>query len=178
MPSVCIAVLLTACASAPPPQPATSARGAAKAQAILAPASGSRVSGTVEFRAIGDGVHLRGSVGGLARYGQHAIHVHETGDCSAADAAGAGGHFNPTGQPHGRAGHGPHHAGDMDNLAADGDGVARVDLRLHGVSLGTGAASDIAGRALIVHAQADDYTSQPTGNAGARIACAVIRLMP
>ena len=77
--------------------------------------------------------------------------MHEKGDCSAVDASSAGGHFNPAANVHGRAGSGAHHAGDMDNLVADGEGVARVDIHLQGVTLGGGAANDIAGRALVVH---------------------------
>ncbi len=102
--------------------------------------------------------------------------MHEKGDCSAVDASSAGGHFNPAAQPHGRAGGGAHHAGDMDNLQANAEGVVHVDVRLRGVTLGGGAANDIAGRALVVHANADDYHSQPAGNAGARVACGVIRV--
>ena len=79
-------------------------------------------------------------------------------------------------QPHGRAGQGAHHAGDADNLVADAKGVARVDAHLGGLSLGNGAANDVAGRAVIVHAAADDYSSQPAGNAGARVACGVIQV--
>ena len=123
---------------------------------------------------MGDGVHITGELGGLPAGGRHGFHIHEKGDCSAADASSAGGHFNPTAQPHGRAGQGAHHAGDADNLVADGKGVARVNVHQSRVTLGGGAANDIAGRAVIVHAQADDYSTQPTGNAGGRIACGVI----
>ena len=70
---------------------------------------------------------------------------------------------------------GAHHAGDMDNIVANAEGVVNVDVHVNGVTLGGGAANDIAGRALVVHAAPDDYTSQPAGNAGARVACGVIR---
>lgn len=175
------AAFLAACASAPPPAvpAAASARAAGavrEAVANLAAASGSLVSGRVVLVPMGDGVHLRGEIGGLSPGSQHGFHIHETGDCSAADASSAGGHFNPTGQPHGRAGQGAHHAGDTDNLTADASGVARVDAHVSGVSLGDGGPNDIAGRALIVHAAPDDYRSQPAGNAGARVACGVIRV--
>ena len=123
---------------------------------------------------MGDGVHITGEVGGLKPGDSRGFHIHEKGDCSAADATSAGGHFNPGAQPHGRAGQGAHHAGDADNLVADGKGVAKVNVHQSGVTLGGGAANDIAGRAVIVHAKADDYTSQPTGDAGGRIACGVI----
>ena len=92
-------------------------------------------------------------------------------------SANTRGHFNPGAQPHGRAGQGPHHAGDSDNIVADARGVARVNAHVRGVTLGGGAANDIAGRAIIVHAAADDYATQPTGNAGARVACGVITVV-
>ena len=150
---------------------------AKQASVKLAPASGSLVSGMLTLKPMGDGVHITGEIGGLTAGGTHGFHIHEKGDCSAADATSAGGHFNPGAQPHGRAGQGAHHAGDADNLVADGNGVARVDAHVRGVTLGGGAANDIAGRAVIVHAAADDYTTQPTGNAGARVACGVIRVV-
>ena len=170
---------LAACSSAPKtaaPAPKPAAQHALQRAVVnVAPASGSLVSGRLEIMAMADGVHLRGELGGLGRSGTHAIHVHERGDCSAADATSAGGHFNPAGAPHGRAGAGQHHAGDMDNLTADANGVARVDVHLAGVTLGGGAPNDILGRAVIVHAGPDDYTSQPAGNAGARVGCGVIK---
>jgi Cu-Zn family superoxide dismutase len=116
-------------------------------------------------------------VGGLAPNSAHGFHVHETGDCSAADASSAGGHFNPTGRPHGRMDHSAHHAGDIDNIVADANGVAHVNIHVPGLTLGGGAASDIAGRAIIVHADPDDYASQPSGNAGKRVACGIITIV-
>ncbi len=177
------ALALAACGGAPvkPPHPAPPPPAAGtvrQAEAALAPASASLVSGRVVFVAVPGGAHLTGTVGGLAPGGRFGFHVHEKGDCSAVDASSAGGHFNPTGAPHGRAEAGPHHAGDMDNLVADADGTANVDVHLAGVTLGGGAATDIVGRALIVHGGTDDYTSQPAGNAGARVACGVIRAAP
>lgn len=172
-----VAVALAACAPAPverdTPPPSVSA---ARATANLAPASASLVSGTLTLTTMGDGVHVGGELGGL-RPGAHGFHIHEHGDCSAADASSAGGHFNPTNMPHGRSGPGRHHLGDSDNILADADGVAIVDAHLHDVSLGTGAANDIAGRAVVVHADPDDYSSQPSGNAGARIACGVVTVI-
>jgi Cu-Zn family superoxide dismutase len=145
--------------------------------ANLASASGSLVSGRLQVMSMGSGVHIAGDVGGLAPGSAHGFHIHEKGDCSAADASSAGGHFNPLGAPHGRMETTPHHAGDMDNIVADGDGVARVNVHLHGVTLGGGAANDIAGKALVVHAAPDDYASQPSGNSGARVACGVIAVV-
>lgn len=178
-PACASGLLLAACASAPPPVQAPPTASAAQSGDVnLASASGSLVSGKVVLRAMGDGVHLTGTVGGLRAGSEHGIHVHERGDCSAADASSAGGHFNPQARAHGRAGSGTHHAGDMDNLRADRDGVAQVDIHLRGVTLGGGAGNDIAGRAVVVHQAADDYSSQPAGNSGARVACGVITTRP
>ncbi|TKS53179.1 superoxide dismutase family protein [Luteimonas yindakuii] len=144
------------------------------ATVVLAPTAGNDVSGNLRFTRSGDGVRVSGDVRGLPAGGEHGFHVHENGDCSAPDATSAGGHFNPASQPHGRVGQGDHHAGDSDNLSADDGGVARVDNALAGVTLGDGAATDIIGKAVIVHANPDDYATQPTGNAGDRLACGVI----
>ena len=173
-------VALAACSSTPstsPSAPPATTSTAQQADAVLASASGSRVSGRLSLVPMGDGVHIRGEVGGLVPNGQFGFHVHDKGDCSAVDATSAGGHFNPAASAHGRAGGHAHHAGDMDNLQANAEGVAHVDVHLRGVTLGGGAANDIAGRALVVHAGADDYHSQPAGNAGARVACGVITLV-
>lgn len=159
--------------SAAPASPAATAP-ARSATVNLAPASGSLVSGRLTAVPMAGGVHFTGEIGGLVRNATHAIHVHEKGDCSAADASSAGGHFNPTGQPHGRPDAGAHHAGDMPNITADANGVARVNLHVQGISLGGPAGTDILGRAVVVHAQADDYATQPSGNSGARIACGPI----
>ena len=170
---------LAACSSTPPAStPATPAATstAQQATAVLASASGSRVSGKLTLAPMGDGVHLSGEVGGLAPNGQFGFHVHEKGDCSAVDATSAGAHFNPAASAHGRANTAMHHAGDMDNIGSAGNGVAKVNVHLRGVTLGGGAANDIANRAVIVHAAPDDYQTQPTGNAGARLACGVIKV--
>jgi superoxide dismutase, Cu-Zn family len=181
-----ILATLAACSTTPVTSSATSTPRAADEPAVstasgatitLAPASGSLVSGKLAASPITGGVRITGEIGGLSRGSTHAIHIHEKGDCSAADATSAGGHFNPAQQAHGRAGSGPHHGGDMDNIVADANGVARVDVRALGVSLG-GGATDIGGRAVVVHAMPDDYRTQPTGNAGGRIACGVIQLVP
>ncbi len=180
--AIATALLVAACGSSPPPKPVApvappAVSTARMAEANLAPASASLVSGRLAVVPEAGGVHISGVIGGLPRGRQAAFHVHEKGDCSAMDASSAGGHFNPSAQPHGRAGAGAHHAGDMDNLQANGEGVVNVDVHLRGVTLGGGGANDIAGRALVVHAGADDYRSQPAGNAGARVACAVIRVV-
>jgi Cu-Zn family superoxide dismutase len=118
-------------------------------------------------------VKVSANVSGLKPGAQHGFHVHEKGDCSSGDGMSAGGHFNPAGKPHGPQS-GDHHAGDMPNLVADASGNASASFTIHGVSIGSGAA-DIVGKGLIVHRDPDDYKSQPVGNAGPRLACAVIR---
>ena len=162
-------------APAAAPTAQSAAQSTAKSATVnLASASGSLVSGKLTVVPMGNGVHLTGEVGGLSPGSTHAIHIHEKGDCSAADASSAGGHFNPAAQPHGKVGSGAHHGGDMDNLVANAEGVAQVNAHAEGVTLGGGAANDVAGKAVIVHAAADDYRTQPTGNAGGRVACGVI----
>jgi Cu-Zn family superoxide dismutase len=171
------ALTLAACASTPPATPAASSASSSTARmaiANLAPASGSLVSGKLMLMPMDNGVHVSGDIGGLAPGSSHGFHIHETGDCSAADASSAGGHFNPTASMHGKAEAGAHHAGDIDNIVADASGVAHVNAHVMGISLGGGAANDIAGRAFVVHAAADDYATQPSGNSGARIACGVV----
>ena len=168
------ALLLAGCASAPTSNPAAATGTLSSARVVLAPASGSMVSGTLSLMAMGGGVHVVGDIGSLPPNSSHGFHIHEKGDCSAADASSAGGHFNPTGDAHGRMSGPHHHAGDNDNLVADANGVAHVDTHFAGVVLGGGAANDILGKAFIVHANPDDYVSQPSGNAGGRIACGVI----
>ena len=174
------ALALAACSTVPATSPgapapvASRVSTASSATINLASASASLVSGRLIAMPMAGGVHLRGEIGGLAPNSTHAIHIHENGDCSAADASSAGGHFNPAATAHGKVGAGPHHGGDMDNIVANSQGVAQVDVHASGVTLGGGAANDVAGRAVVVHAAADDYTSQPAGNAGARLACGVI----
>ena len=145
----------------------------ASAVANLEPASGSKVSGTVTFTQDGDEVKVRANVTGLPPNSEHGFHIHDKGDCSSGDGMSTGGHFNPTGKPHGPQS-GEHHAGDMPSLRADANGNASATFELHGVSVG-GAAPDVIGHGLIVHKDLDDFKTQPTGNAGARIACGVIR---
>jgi Cu-Zn family superoxide dismutase len=174
------ALALAGCGGAPvkpTPSPITYASTAQEATAVLASASGSLVSGKLMLAPMGDGVHIHGEIGGLQPNGRFGFHVHENGDCSTVDASSAGGHFNPTGSPHGRAGAGEaHHAGDMDNITSDTEGVAQVNVHPLNVTLGGHAPNDIANRAIIVHADPDDYASQPAGNAGARVACGIIRI--
>lgn len=117
---------------------------------------------------------MTGTVTGLNANSEHGFHFHEHGDCSAPDASSAGDHFNPDGHAHGHPDTTERHAGAMRNLQADGSGRADVDMYVDLLTLGDGGKYDILGTALIVHADPDDYSSQPVGNAGARIACGVV----
>ena len=101
----------------------------------------------------------------------HGFHVHAVGNCASADFLSAGDHFNPTHKPHG-AQDKPHHAGDMPSLLADPAGKIDARFTLEGVTLG--GADGFVGHAVVLHASADNYDAQPSGNAGARIACGVI----
>jgi superoxide dismutase, Cu-Zn family len=143
------------------------------AVASLEPTNGNAVKGTVTFTQHGDQVRVSAQISGLRPDAENGFHVHEKGDCSSGDGMSAGGHFNPAGKPHGSLA-GDHHAGDMPNLKADSYGNAAATFEISGVSIGSGAA-DIVGKGLIVHRDPDDYKSQPAGNAGPRLACAVIR---
>ncbi len=147
--------------------------GAPSATAVLEPTRGNTAGGKVEFVQKGNKVFVTASVTGLTP-GPHGFHIHDKGDCSSADGTSAGGHFNPLGKPHGAASMPDHHAGDMPALLADGSGKATLSAELDVVTLGAGS-TDIVGRSVIVHKDADDYTTQPTGNSGARVACGVIR---
>jgi len=143
------------------------------ALAQLAPTKGNTTSGELRFTQMGDAVVLRGEVRGLKPNAEHGFHIHDKGDCSSGDGMSAGGHFNPAGTAHGAHDQAAHHAGDLPSLKADAQGVARIDVRLSGLSVGSGPA-DVVGRGLIVHRDADDFKTQPTGNSGPRLACAVI----
>jgi superoxide dismutase, Cu-Zn family len=146
--------------------------GGAKAVASLQPTHGNAAHGTVTFTQRGETVHVVAHVMGLKPGATHGFHVHEKGDCGSADGMSTGGHFNPDAHPHGPQS-AAHHAGDMPALVADAYGTADATFDLAGVSVG-GSAPDLTGKGLIVHRDPDDYTTQPTGNAGPRIACAVI----
>jgi Cu-Zn family superoxide dismutase len=142
-----------------------------KAVAVLQPTQGSVVKGSVSFFRAAGGMRVVARIEGLAP-GLHGFHIHEFGDCSAPDGASAGAHFNPGGAPHA----GPHdatrHAGDMGNVEADAKGIGVVDYVDSKASFE--GESSILGRGVIVHANADDLKTQPTGNAGGRLACGVI----
>jgi Cu-Zn family superoxide dismutase len=148
---------------------------AATAQADLKGASGSNVQGTLRFTAADGGVTITGELTGLPATTVHGFHIHETGDCSAPDAASAGGHFNPTGAPHGDPLSTATHLGDIPNVESNSEGRAVVDASVTNATLRDGGANDLVGKAVIVHAKPDDYKTQPSGDSGDRIACGVVQ---
>jgi len=145
------------------------------ARAVLNPTQGNKAAGELTLRSEGNSVRVSGQLTGLKPNAEHAIHIHEKGDCSAADASSAGGHFNPTNQPHDHPDGQAHHSGDMYNATADDKGNAQIDDRASNATLGDGAPTDVAGKSIVVHEKPDDYKTQPSGNSGKRIACGVIQ---
>lgn len=145
-----------------------------RATAALHPTKGNKALGEATFEQVGDKVHVTVFAQGLKPGQAHGLHIHEVGDCSSGDGMSAKGHFNPQGKPHGDPAAGDHHAGDLPALKAEKNGHANLDAVLEGVTVAPGPTS-IVGRGLIIHADPDDYKTQPTGNSGARIACGVIK---
>jgi superoxide dismutase, Cu-Zn family len=141
------------------------------AVAKMSPTQGNNARGEITFVQTPTGVHVTGSFTGIA-YGDHGFHIHEKGDCSAPDGASAGGHFNPMTMKHGARDAQERHAGDLGNLKADPYGMARLDITDDKLSLE--GPNSIIGKAVIIHEKADDFQTQPTGNAGGRISCGVI----
>ncbi|AMJ58401.1 MULTISPECIES: superoxide dismutase family protein [Stenotrophomonas] len=173
--------------SVPPPAATTPATDPAAppemakpiATAQLQPTKDSTVAGTISFSLVDGQLRASGDISGLKPDSEHGFHIHEKGDCSAPDGSSAGGHFNPGSSEHGSISTAMHHGGDMPNIKADAQGNAHIDGPVaSNVNVGVGDGFDIVGRGLIVHADPDDYKTQPTGNAGARLACAVITKVP
>lgn len=134
----------------------------------MAARSGSAVSGEIRFNERAGSLQVEAQLAWLSP-GQHGFHIHDVGDCSAADASSAKGHFNHSSKQHGHHDSDNHHDGDMPNLVANSQGDARWVGQVKGVSL-----KDIIGRSVVIHADPDDYESQPAGNSGKRVACAVV----
>lgn len=144
------------------------------ATAVLAPTSGSTAAGTVTFKELADGsVRVAVSLTGVPE-GVHGFHIHDKGDCGDNGNA-AGGHFNPHGTAHGAPAAEARHAGDFGNLTADPQGRIRAEFTTRSITVSPGTASAV-GRGVILHANPDDLQTQPTGNAGGRIACGVVTL--
>lgn len=162
-------ILLGGCESAPRTGPEE-----LRATAHLQPTKGNKALGEATFEQVGDRVRVIVFAQGLKPGQEHGFHIHEVGDCSAPDAMSAKGHFDPHGQPHGHPKSAQRHAGDLPALAAGKNGRARLDVEMDIITLRRGPAN-IIGRSLVIHADPDDYKTQPAGNSGARIACGVIR---
>jgi Cu-Zn family superoxide dismutase len=152
-------------------QNANSGKVVKKAVCIMNPTQGNHVTGTVTFTKVADGVKVVADIQGLTP-GKHGFHIHEFGDCSAPDGTSAGGHFNPDKHNHGAPMDMNRHEGDMGNIEANTSGTGHLEyvdktLELEGDH-------SIIGKSMIIHANEDDLKTQPTGNAGARLACGVI----
>lgn len=167
-------------ADAAPPPPAslpdaqsTPAPGAAVA--VLAGTAESPVRGELHLTSAADGVRVMGEIAGLTPGTEHGFHVHEHGDCSAPDASSAGGHFNPSDAQHGGPDASARHLGDIPNIRSNENGTAEVNALIAGATLNDGGPNNLVGKAFIVHAKADDYKTQPSGDAGARLACGVVQ---
>jgi len=142
-----------------------------KAVCVLHPTEGNDVTGVVTFTKTDSGIHVVADLQGLTE-GKHGFHIHEYGDCSSPDGKSAGGHFNPDGKDHGAPTSADRHVGDLGNITAGADGTAHLELT--DTLLAFEGPHSIIGRGIIVHAGEDDFVTQPTGNAGARVACGVI----
>lgn len=164
--AVMTGAMLAGCASTP-------GGSGPSARANLEPTKGNATRGAVTFQQVGSVIRVSGQISGLKPSAEHGFHVHEKGDCSSGDGMSTGGHFNPDGKGHGHHASAERHAGDMPNIKADAYGNASFRFEVPGLAIGSGKA-DIVGKGLIVHRDPDDYKSQPAGNAGPRIACAVI----
>ena len=146
------------------------------ATANLQPTKGNQAKGTVTFTPTDDAnkVKVQVHLSDLKPGSRHGMHVHEKGDCSAADASSAGGHFNPAGKPHGDRSVTEKHAGDLGNVEASSAGKVSATFDVDDISVSDGQ-QGIIGKSVILHAKADDLKTQPSGDSGDRIACAVIK---
>ena len=146
-----------------------------EALAEMGEANNSGISGTAKFGQEDGHVVFTLQVSPIAP-GMHAVHIHEKGDCSASDATSAGGHWNPTNAAHGQRGvTTEYHAGDIDNMEVGPDSIGYLERKIEGWAIGGGNSQDLVGKAVIIHSGADDFTSQPSGAAGPRVACGVIQ---
>lgn len=145
-----------------------------KAEAILESKSGSNVTGKITFTKEGNNMKIVADINGLTP-GKHGFHIHEKGDCSAPDGSSAGGHFNPKSMPHSGHESAERHEGDLGNIIADESGKAHLEIT--DIMMTFEGEESIVGKSVIVHEKEDDLTTQPTGNAGGRVACGVIIFM-
>lgn len=135
-----------------------------------------RVSGTAHLSQHKDGIHVDVKAVGLPA-GVHAVHIHTVGACTAPDFTSAGGHWNPGHKQHGAENPAGAHMGDMPNMTIGGDGAGKLSAVIKGAALSGGDMPlfDADGAAVVIHAAADDYKTDPTGNAGARLGCGVLK---
>ena len=174
-----LALTAAACLTACPPAADTKGDKTASGEGPIAftaveARSGSTVKGQATFTQTGNRVRVIVEVSG-ATPGDHGLHVHENGDCSAPDAKSAGNHFNPGNVEHGAPEKMAHHAGDFGNLTVGADGSGKLELLTDQISVTPGTVS-VVGRALVLHEKPDDIVTQPSGNSGNRIGCGVINL--
>ncbi|MDR9456062.1 MAG: superoxide dismutase family protein [Salegentibacter sp.] len=146
-----------------------------KATATMSPNNNSNLGGEVVFTQENGEVSMTALITGLPE-GEHAIHIHEFGDCSMEDGSSAGGHWNPTDEKHGKWGDPEgYHKGDIGNFTTDSNGNGTITMTTDEWCIGCGdEEKDILGKSIIVHDGVDDFTSQPAGNAGTRVGCGVI----
>jgi Cu-Zn family superoxide dismutase len=145
----------------------------AEAKATIEPKSGSTVTGTATFTETGKGVKVVVHVE-KAPPGTHGLHIHEKGDCSDPEAKSAGGHFNPTSMNHAGPMDKERHAGDLGNIEVKADGTGHLEITTTMLTVKPGPNS-VVGKAVVFHEKADDFKTQPTGNAGGRLGCGVVR---
>lgn len=142
----------------------------------IMPKSGTDTQGTAIFTQKGKTVKLDLNAYKLTPNTQLAAHIHEFGDCSSADGKSAGGHWNPTSQNHGKWGSAEHHAGDLGNMKTTKEGSGRILMSTDKWCLGCADPNkNLYGKSIIIHEKADDFHTQPTGNAGGRIGCVEIK---
>lgn len=154
---------------------ADTTNGERVAVAVLSPTKGNNVTGKISFIETDEGIRVVARIEGL-KPGKHGFHIHENGDCSAPDASSAGSHFAPLGNPHGSPDDTARHTGDMGNIEAGDNGVAEFEWTDSHNLLSFDGNTSIIGKAVIVHEKEDDLKSQPSGNAGNRLACGVIEM--
>ncbi len=147
-----------------------------QAVAVIESKSDSHVTGKATFHAENGKVTLTIEIEG-AEPGTHAVHLHDKGDCTAPDGASAGGHWNPSHEDHGKWATAHFHRGDIGNVEVGADGKGTLTLTTDLWTIGGAPETDVVGRAIIVHAKADDFTTQPTGNAGGRFGCGVVTIV-
>lgn len=165
--------LPSADASTPADAAALPGAGAKTVEVTIQPKSNSSISGKATLTEVPDGVKVQLALANVPP-GDHGAHVHEKGDCSAADGSSAGGHFNPAGNPHALPTTNPRHLGDLGNITVDANGKGTLEIVAQGANLKPNDPNSFLGRSIIIHEKKDDG-GQPTGNAGGRIGCGEIK---